>query len=112
MVLLTFVIVSIAAMIFPFKRKEIFDASPSIVRSRVGGIPVISILGAVAAFFSLYAAYYALTTSVMGPLNEGSYGLIAGVFLLGVIIYHVARAYRLSKDGIDLGLLIKQIPPE
>lgn len=112
MVLLTFVVVSIAAIIFPFRRKEIFEASPSIVRSRIGGVPVISIIGVIAAGFSVFGSYYALTTAVMGPLNVGSYSLIAGVFILGVIIYYMAKTYRLRKEGIDLGLLITEIPPE
>jgi amino acid transporter len=112
MVLLTFAIVSVAAIIFPFKRREIFEASPSMVRTRLGGVPLISILGVISFIFSIYASYYALTTTVMGPLNTGSYSMIAGVFILGVIIYYIAKGYRSKKEGIDLGLLIKEIPPE
>ena len=65
-----------------------------------------------ALIFSLYGSYYALTNSVMGPLNVASYSMVAGVFILGLIIYYVAKMYRLRKEGLDLGLLIKEIPPE
>jgi amino acid transporter len=112
MTLLTFAVVSIAAIIFPFRRKEIFEASPSMVKAKLAGIPVISILGVISLVFSIYGSYYALTTTVMGPLNVGSYSMIVGVFILGVILYYAAKAYRLRKEGIDLGLLIKEIPPE
>jgi len=38
--------------------------------------------------------------------------MIAGTFILGLILYYVAKTYRLKKEGLDLGLLIKEIPPE
>jgi amino acid transporter len=112
MVLLAYALVSVAAIVFPFRRKEIFEASPSMVRTRLAGVPVISILGVIALIFSLYGSYYALTNSVMGPLNVASYSMIAGVFILGLVIYYIAKTYRLRKEGLDLGLLIKDIPPE
>jgi APA family basic amino acid/polyamine antiporter len=111
-VLLTFAIVSVAAIVFPFRRKEIFKASLSMVRIRLGGVPLISILGVISLCFSIYGSYYALTNPVMGALTVGSYSMIAGVFTLGMIIYYVAKTYRLRKEGIDLGLLMKEIPPE
>jgi hypothetical protein len=32
--------------------------------------------------------------------------------IVAVIIYFVAKAYRSSKEGIDIGLAFKEIPPE
>lgn len=112
MVLLAYAVVSVAAIVFPFRRKGIFESSPSIVRTSLAGVPLISILGAISLIFSLYGSYYALTNSVMGPLNVASYSMIAGVFILGLVIYYAAKTYRLRKEGLDLGLLIKEIPPE
>ena len=112
MVLLAYAIVSVAAILFPFRRKEIFESSPSMVRTRLAGVPLISILGVIALIFSLYGSYYALTNSVMGPLNVDSYSMVGGVFILGLVVYYVAKTYRLRKEGLDLGLLIREIPPE
>ena len=112
MILIAYTIVSIAAIVFPFRRKEIFEASPSIVRTRVGGVPLISIIGVISAGFSIYGSYFALTTTILGPLNVASYSTIAGLFILGAIIYYFAKTYRSRREGIDLGLLIKEIPPE
>ena len=112
MVLLAYAVVSVAAIVFPFRRKELFESSPSIVKTRLAGLPLISILGVIALIFSLYGTYYALTNSIMGPLNTASYSMIAGTFILGLILYYVAKTYRLKKEGLDLGLLIKEIPPE
>ena len=112
MLVIVYALVSVAAIVFPFRRKGIFESSPSMVKTRVAGIPLISILGVIGLIFSLYGAYYALTTSMVGPLNVASYSLIAGVLIGGLAIYYIAKTYRLRKDGIDLGLLIKEIPPE
>jgi len=112
MVLLAYAVVSVAAIVFPFRRKELFESSPSIVKTRLAGLPLISILGAIALIFSLYGTYYALTNSIMGPLNVVSYSMIAGTFILGLVLYYVAKTYRLKREGLDLGLLIKEIPPE
>jgi amino acid transporter len=112
MVLLVYAIVSVAAIVFPFKRKEIFEASPSMVKTKLAGVPLISILGVIALIASLYGSYYALTNSVMGPLDVASYSMVAGVFILGFAIYYIAKAYRSRTEGLDLGLLIKTIPPE
>jgi amino acid transporter len=112
LVLLAYAIVSVAAIVFPFRRKELYDASPSIVKGRIAGVPVISILGAIALIFTLYASYYALTAPVMGPLNTASYSMVVGTFVAGLVIYYVAKMYRLKTEDIDLGLLIKEIPPE
>ena len=112
MVLLVYAIVSVAAIVFPFMRKEIFEASPSMVKTKLAGVPLISVLGVIALIASLYGSYYALTNSVMGPLDVASYSMVAGVFILGFAIYYVAKAYRSRTEGLDLGLLIKTIPPE
>ena len=112
MVLLCYALVAVAAIVFPFRRKEIFESSPSMVRTRLAGVPVISILGAIALIFTLYGSYYALTNPVMGPLNVASYSMVAGTFILGLVLYYIAKTYRLRKEGLDLGLLMKEIPPE
>jgi hypothetical protein len=37
---------------------------------------------------------------------------MVGMGILGVIIYFVAKWYRSSAEGIDIGLAFKEIPPE
>jgi len=112
MVLLVYAVVSVAAIVFPFRRKELFEASPSMVKTRLARVPVISIIGVIALISSLYGSYYALTNSVMGPLDVASYSMVAGVFILGFALYYIAKTYRSRKEGFDLGMLMKAIPPE
>lgn len=112
MILIAYTIVAIAAVIFPFKLKDTFEASPSIVKARVGKVPVISIIGLIAAVLGLYASYYALTTPVMGPVSVAAYTTIAGLFIMGFVIYEFAKYFRMKRDGIDLGMNFREVPPE
>jgi hypothetical protein len=104
---------SICAVIFPFlkKTKPHFDAAPSIVRTKIAGVPLISLLGIGGTYISIWTMWMYLQIPTMGPLNASAFGLFVGSFVLGLIIYLVARAWR-SRQGIDLSLVFKEVPPE
>jgi len=109
--LVAFLLISIAAIVFPFhqRTKAIFESST--IKYKIGGVPVISIAGVLSTFILLGVGYLFLTNSVYGV--NSFYSLLAIVLsiLLGVAIFGVAYAYRRS-TGLDLMLAFKQIPPE
>ncbi|BDR93358.1 APC family permease [Vulcanisaeta souniana] len=39
-------------------------------------------------------------------------GFFVAIFLTGLVIYYVMRLYRLSREGIDINVLFREIPPE
>ena len=39
-------------------------------------------------------------------------GFFVAIFIMGLVIYHVMRLYRLSREGIDINALFREIPPE
>jgi len=43
-------------IIFPYRRKDLFEASPPLVKKKIAGIPVITIFGAIAFFVSVGVA--------------------------------------------------------
>ena len=45
-------------------------------------------------------------------VEVASFSMVAGIFVLGLAIYYIAKTYRLRREGLDLGLLIKDIPLE
>jgi amino acid transporter len=102
--------VSLAATIFPFRKKEMYEAS-TIAKYKVGGLPLITVvgIGGMILDFLLVASY----VSVSGYLANStpSLMLIGGVIVLGFVIYFIANSYRKSK-GIDLSLSFKELPPE
>jgi amino acid transporter len=104
-------VVSIAGAILPYVKKDLFEASPSIVKRKVLGLPLITLLGMLSFFASVYIAYASLTPAIAGTLNETYIIFTFGIFVLGFIIYLISSVYHRMK-GIPLELTFKEIPPE
>jgi len=107
-----FLIVSLAAIAYPYRKKEVFDASDPAARYKIGGIPLISILGALSFVVSLITIYAILLPQIGGSafLSNFFYGIIF-TFLIGAVVYFIAWGARRGQ-GIDLSLLQREIPPE
>lgn len=110
---LAFIFVAVAAIIYPYRRKDLFDsASDEVAKKKYGGIPFITILGALSFVISIYVVY-ALVSPAIGGVSFGSdllYGIIP-TFLLGIVIYAIAYVVRRGQS-INLNLISKEIPPE
>ena len=111
----TFLGTVIAAIILPWRRKDIYDASP-IARYKVGGIPLITITGVITAAFLVFLIwewsfngnnlYY---TAVNASIPSVIY--FAATYLVALVIYLVARYVR-RRQGIDLSRIHHEIPVE
>ena len=106
------VIGSICAAALPYRRPDLFAASPQILRGRVMGVPVVSILAGLAA-----VAFLALDvdvgsrTAYSGGYSAGSIAVLAAFGLIGLLVYAVARG-NLNRRGIDIRLAMRELPPE
>ena len=108
--ILGFMLVSIAAIAFPYRLKDVFESSA--VNSRVGGVPWMSIVGALSLVALVIMAWVFLTDPSAG-LN-GKPGLIwmnIGIFFSGLVIYGIARAVQRSR-GVDVDKRFAEIPIE
>jgi amino acid transporter len=106
-------IVMFAGAAFPYVRrtKDIFDTSPDIVRKKIAGVPVITIVGVIAGILSLWVSYSAILPSFTGaPMNPVYVAGIMVVFVIALIIYALSYAYHRSK-GLPLDLISKELPP-
>jgi amino acid transporter len=100
------------AVLFAYRKKTAFESSPSIVKRRIGAIPLLSILGLVVIIFYGFVIYFGiLTPAFSGPTGTSSYELIAAVYGGGVVIYLISKFIR-RRQGIDLGFISREIPPE
>jgi basic amino acid/polyamine antiporter, APA family len=106
-----YTIVGIAAILFPYRKKSIFESSPSLVKSKVGGIPVVAILGLLSVAFSVFIGYSLFTPSYSGSFVVTNFEVVIGVLVVPLIIYAISYAYRKSR-GIDITLIQREIPPE
>lgn len=108
--ILGFSIVSVAAIAFPYRLPEVFESSP--VRWRVGGIPVVSIVGAlslVALGIEAWAFWTDPSAGLEGKISTKV--LNFAVFGSGLVIYFVARFVQ-QRRGIDVSRRFKEIPVE
>ncbi|HEV2216374.1 MAG TPA: APC family permease [Candidatus Dormibacteraeota bacterium] len=112
---LTFFATVVAAIILPWRRKDLYDASP-IARYKLAGIPAISIVGVITGLFLLYMLWeWSFNASNLYGTSFSStpnsvYYFIA-TYVVAVIIYVVAYYYRKSQ-GISLSRIHHEIPVE
>lgn len=104
-------LVGLSAVLLPFLKPDLWRASP-LPRS-VGGIPLLSVVGLLGMCGAGFIAYALLEYPGLGVANRGeTLALIGGMFVLGFVIYYVARAVQRRRHGVDISLNYSEIPPE
>jgi amino acid transporter len=107
----TFAIVGLAAVVFPFRRKTMYDDSP-IPKRKLAGVPVFALVGALdAALMTLYLILLFTNGAATGATNH------KGLTVLGILIVVLAAIWGLAwfaarQRGIDLDVVQNQLPPE
>jgi len=103
--------VSIAGIVFPWKRKDLFELSPDVVKRKFVGLPTITWLGIGSLICSVYIAYASVAPAYQGTFQPGYLGFSVSLMIVGAIIYAIAWAYR-KQQGLPLSLTFKVVPPE
>jgi amino acid transporter len=107
-----FFIGGISAILLPYTKKSLFDASPGIVKKKIAGIPLLLIAGILnEALFGFTIIFSIINPAFSGPTGASAYEMIATIFLSGVVVYVISHYVRKSQ-GIDLTLVWKEVPPE
>jgi APA family basic amino acid/polyamine antiporter len=108
---LYFLFTLFTGVVFPFVKKEMFEASPAIVKAKIGPVPVISLAGGFSGIAMVLAlGMYLIHPELSGPVSPLSIGLIVGWGVFFALIYYIARAYW-QRKGLDIGLSYREIPP-
>jgi amino acid transporter len=111
-IFISIAIVGIAGVVFPYKHKDLFDQTPANVQRKLGGVPVIAILGAITFITGVFVAIVAASPIFTGAAINPYYLIaLASVFIAGLVIYEISVYYNKS-HGVDLAIRFKQIPPE
>jgi APA family basic amino acid/polyamine antiporter len=108
----TFFGTAIAATILPWWKKDLYQKSP-IVRYAIGGLPLISIAGAITTIFLGFVLWEWLSNALygIGTSNTQSIQFLAALYAIAAVVYVVARVYRRSQ-GVDLDAIHAEIPAE
>ncbi len=103
---------SFAAILLPYRRRDLFEQAPESVRRKILGIPVITLLGVGnLILFTLILIASFDTPAFSGPTGNRAIAFVVGIYVVGFLLYFVSRAVQ-RRRGVDLDLLYKEIPPE
>jgi basic amino acid/polyamine antiporter, APA family len=106
----TYLFTALAAVILPWRRKVLWDASPA-SRVTVCRVPLVPIAGLVAAGLIGFNLYEWLSNSVYGVNNHGSLVFMGLLYVLAIGLYVTSRAIR-KRQGVDVARTHSQVPPE
>jgi amino acid transporter len=106
----TYLFSAIAVVLLPFIKKDLWQASPA-SRIKLFGVPIVPAAGWITIGLLGFNLYEWLTNATYGVNNKDSLYYMGAMYLLALLIYVVARLVR-RRQGIDLGLINKEIPVE
>ena len=109
------IFLSIAAIAFPYRRKDIWEKAPAITRQSFMNIPWIVIAGVAGLIISLITVYFTIVPALNPPSeNYGWKGLSVSFgfyMLLPIVLYYIAVASN-KRRGTAFERRFKEIPPD
>jgi len=117
----TYLGTTIAAILLPFVKKDLYNASP-IAKYKIGPIPLISLAGVIFGGFLVYLlvewildpnALYGIGYSINpdGYKNLSSIIYMLAMYVLALIIFLGFKYYR-KRQGINIDKIYEEIPVE
>jgi basic amino acid/polyamine antiporter, APA family len=106
----TYLFSAIAVVILPLRKPDLWYASPA-SKMKLLGVPVVPVAGVITIALLVYNLYEWLSNDTYGVNHKGSLIYMGAMYVLAILIYIGARIIR-NRQGIDLGLINKEIPVE
>jgi len=106
----TYLFSAFAVVLLPFIKKDLWQASPA-SRIKLFGIQIVPAAGWITIGLLGFNLYEWLTNATYGVNGTDSLYYMGAMYVLAIAIYVVARLVR-RRQGIDLGLINKEIPVE
>jgi basic amino acid/polyamine antiporter, APA family len=106
----TFLFSAIAVVLLPFVKKELWQASPA-SKIRILGVQIVPVAGWITIGLLGFNLYEWLTNDNYYVNLRPSLIFMGAMYVLAIVVYVVARVVR-RRQGIDLGLVNKEIPVE
>ena len=101
---------AIAVVLLPLRKPDLWAASPA-SKFKLLGVPIVPVAGVITIALLVYNLYEWLSNDLYGVNHSGSLVYMGAMYVLAIVIYVVARLVR-RRQGIDLGLINKEIPVE
>ena len=101
---------SLAGAVFPYRAKEIYEASPG-AKYKLGNIPWVTILGTLGAIFGFGMVLSYLLVPALGLTSPLAYSVVFGIILVSALWYVIVKRAQKAR-GIDVDYAFKEIPPD
>ena len=111
-----YIIPGIALAVFPFVKKEMFANGPGFTSKKIGGFPLVSLLGILTAIGFGFIGYISFSNALygngaVGGLNLFTVELVVAILIVGFVLYFASYYYHKSR-GVNIRLAFAEIPPE
>ncbi|MDW7981237.1 MAG: APC family permease [Thermomicrobium sp.] len=108
--IVSFILTAIAAIVFPYRRRADFEASP--VRWRLAGLPVMTLVGGLALVSLLVCEVVFWLDPFVGLAHfPNVQALTVAVFVVAVSLYWLVKTVQ-ARRGIRIEYAFREIPPE
>lgn len=108
---LAWILLGIAGIVFPWRRKLLFEASPPVVRGRFLGLPTITWLGIFTTLISVSICIYLLIPFFAGDMPYTMIVMSVTLLILPLIIYYISKG-SYARKGIDIDIQFQEIPAD
>src|SRR5262245_10819422 len=106
----TYLFSAIAVVILPWRKPELWAASPA-SRFKFLGVPIVPAAGVVTIALLVFDLVEWFSNDLYFVNNNDSLIFMGAMYVLAIIVYVAARIVR-RRQGIDLGMINKEIPVE
>src|SRR3990172_8738768 len=102
----------IAMTLFPYLKPALAQTASARVRRNLGSVPLIPGVGGTPLTYMVWMVIASfLYPAVGGGINATKLAVLAGLVVTGLAVFYGARAYRLSREGIDINWTFQSVPP-
>jgi basic amino acid/polyamine antiporter, APA family len=106
----TYLFSAIAVVLLPFIKPDLWRASPA-SKVKLFGVPIVPVSGVISIGLLVFCLVEWLTNSNYYVNYKSSLIYMGAMYVLAIVVYVIARLVR-RRQGIDLGLINKEIPVE
>jgi len=109
---ISYTIPGLALTIFPFVKKDLFASAPGWMGKKIGGLPLLTVVGLITTIGFAVVGYVAFTSTVVNSVPVNVTAEVVGVTLiLGFAIFYASKWYH-KRQGLDVSMALKEITPE
>jgi amino acid transporter len=106
---IVFFITAAAAFLFAYRSRDLFGGSP--FHKRVGGVPVITLLGAISMIEYAYFAYKLIDDDAIGANIPSGLVAVAILLVIGIPVYGISYFVQ-RRQGVDITRAAHELPPD